>query len=182
MLLTFQYINANRNRESANSLRILTTQKEASDRRVEALERKTQPRAVTSSQRSRLIASLSDGPKGPVIVLSDWMDMEAKTYAATLESILRDAGFSIVSIWPEVLAMNLPGKSDERPTVILFVEDVQHPPAAAKLIEYGVQQNQISTGMLSAQGDITRGRLKDDAQTPWTLDGNTTVMWVMNRM
>jgi hypothetical protein len=151
-------------------------------RKTRAVEQKTKPRTVTPEQRSRLINSLHAGPKGPVVILSDWMDMETKAYAATLESILQESGFQIIHIRPGVLTMGWNGDPDDRPAVILFVTDIDHPLPHAYSIQKTFLDNEISTTAMRASEDIERGHLRDESQAEWKLDSNTTVLWVMNRM
>ena len=151
-------------------------------RKAETVEQKTKPRTVSPEQTSRLIAALGAGPKGPVVVLADWMDMEAKAYATKLSSVLQESGFAIIQVRPEVLTMGWNGDPDERPAVILFVTDLDHPIPSAYSIQKTFLENGISTTAMRASGDIEHGHLRDQAQTEWVLDANTCVLWVMNRI
>ena len=110
------------------------------------------------------------------------MDMEAKSYAAILESVLQEYGFTIIQVRPEVLTMGWNGDPDKRPAVILFVTHLDHPLPHAYSIQKTFLDNGISTTAMRATGDIEHGHLRDQTQAEWKLDANTTVLWVMNRI
>lgn len=53
------------------------------------------PRTVSAEQAGALASLLKDVPKGPVYVVPDWVDAEAKLFAAQIERVLRDIGYSV---------------------------------------------------------------------------------------
>lgn len=152
------------------------------NRKAQAAEQKTKPRVITPEQRESLLKVLSAGSKGPVVIWSDWIDMEAKAYAGAIESILSEAGFEILQIRPEVLTMGWNGPAEDRPFVILFVTDIDHPLPHAYSIQKAFLDNGVSTTAMRASADIEKGHPKDVGPKEWKLDGNTAVLWVMTRM
>jgi len=96
--------------------------------------------------------------------------------------VLQESGFTLIQVRPEVLTMGWNGDPDKRPAVILFVTDLDHPLPSAYSIQKIFLENGISTTVMRASGDIEHGHLRDQTQAEWTLDANTCVLWVMNRM
>ena len=59
------------------------------------LEEKVQPRRISADQVSLIKASLAHAPKGKVYINPDWMDPEAKLFAAQIASILEPLGYAV---------------------------------------------------------------------------------------
>jgi hypothetical protein len=155
---------------------------EAKVRAAEA-EKKVQPRRIEPDVRKALVADLTAGPRGKVVVLCDWTDSESKNYVRSLRSVLVDAGFTIVDIWPEVLALNWHDEEATRPHAIIYVRDLQTPPPFAVSIQKCLLAHGVSNVARPARGDILKGRIREgeDSKGPWTLDSETAVVWVVGR-
>ena len=59
------------------------------------LEEKVQPRKISAVQAELIKASLAAAPKGKVYINPDWMDPEAKLFAAQIASVLEVVGYSL---------------------------------------------------------------------------------------
>jgi hypothetical protein len=101
---------ANAEASRANE-RAASLEKDAANARLELerLKEKQRPRTINESTRKDLVARLSAGAKGPVIVQSDWTDTEAKSFAEQIKSTLKEAGFDIVPVTLQVLTVLRPG-------------------------------------------------------------------------
>ena len=62
------------------------------------LEEKVKPRSISPEQEAILMTALAGRPRGPVFIVPDWMDAEAKLFAHQIETFLQKAEFPILEL------------------------------------------------------------------------------------
>ncbi len=87
------------------------------------LEEKVQPRKISAVQAALIKSSLASTPKGKVYINPDWMDPEAKLFAAQIASVLENLGFPL-----EKLAGDHAPLSYGKLGAMLIIRDQNHQP------------------------------------------------------
>lgn len=141
-------------------------------RATAALEARQAPRALAQQQRDDLLNLLANGPKGKVIVQSDWTDAEAKAFAEQIKSVLQDAGFEIVPVTLQVLTLLDRG-------AFIFLRDKSQPPPHALFI----QQSFTKVGITLPADTATDGmqRCAPSEAPNWSLGLDTVILWVATK-
>lgn len=91
------------------------------------LEQKIRPRGIDDAQKDIMTELLASAQRGPVYVVADWVDPEAKAFGKQVQEFLREAGFEMRElIGPEkIISFDILG-------AFLVIRDKSRPPAHLK--------------------------------------------------
>lgn len=138
-------------------------------RATAALQARQAPRSLTEAQRTDLLGLLVASPKGKVIIQSNWTDPEARHFAEQIKSLLRDAGFELVPVTLQVLALLEHGQ-------FIFLKDKTAPPPHALHIQQALMKAGFTFPAKIASPGMQRcspGEIPN-----WELGADTVVIWV----
>jgi hypothetical protein len=135
---------------------------------LEKVKLKQLPRRVSPEDTAKLKDMLNSSAKGKVVVGAEVTDAEATALARQLKSILADAGFEILSVTPQILALNARG-------IYMFLKDKSNAPPHAAGIQAAVSAIGFSMPADVAPPGMQRFAPSD---SPSQLTSEIVVIWV----
>jgi hypothetical protein len=98
------------------------------------LEERLRPRGITPAERQTLLSLLKAAPKGRVLVVPKTFDEEAESYAAAIQGVLRDAGYTIEALKGQrPMSLGTAG-------AFIWVRDFSKPPPHAAEIQHAFKE------------------------------------------
>lgn len=153
-------------------LRDTQTELSQTKKQLEQLQNRQNDRVISPEDRQKLVSFLDYAPKGKVIVKADWMDGEAHQFANQITAVLKETGFSVLNVNPQVVMMTS-GKG-----AYIFVKDFSKPPIHA----VPIQQSFLAIG-IKLEGATATAEMQSFAasDSPNNLESDTLIIWVTRK-